>query len=102
MPTLTLSNPGTQTFYDGDAVNLSLTAHVSSNHGLSYSDINLPPGLVLTNGGLQGGTGTLTISGTLSSTADQGGPYSVTVTATDTNSLRRSIRPSPGKSSSRP
>ena len=87
VPTLTLSNPGVQTFYDGDAVNLSLTAHVSGDHGLSYSVTNLPPGLVLSNGGLQGGTGIVTISGILSSTADKGGPYSVTVTATDTNTF---------------
>ena len=87
VPTLTLSNPGTQTFFDGDAVNLSLTAQVSGNHGLSYSETNLPSGLSLSNGGQQGGMGHAVISGTISSNADQGGPYSVTVTATDTNTF---------------
>jgi hypothetical protein len=84
VPTLTLSNPGTQNFFDGDSVNLSLTAQNSYVHSLSYSGTNLPADLAVSNGGQQGGTGHAVISGTLSSTADQGGPFSVTVTATDT------------------
>jgi hypothetical protein len=84
VPTLTLSNPGTLTGYDGDSVNLSLTAQDSYVYSLSYSATNLPAGLSVSNGSQLGGTGHAILSGTLPSNADQGGPYSVTITATDT------------------
>ncbi len=87
VPSITLTNPGTQTSYDGDAINLSLTARNSALHTLSYSEANLPAGLSVSAGTFSGGVGSAIISGTISSNADQGGPYSVTITATDTTTL---------------
>jgi hypothetical protein len=85
VPTFTLSNPGTQLGYDGDAVNMSLTAHNSSLHTLSYSATNLPAGLSVSAGTFSNGVGSAIISGTIASNADAPNPFSVTITATDTN-----------------
>ncbi len=87
VPSITLTNPGTQTSYDGDAINLSLTSRNSASHAMSYFETNLPPGLSVGAGSYSAGTGHAIISGTISSNADQGGPYSVTITATDTTTL---------------
>ncbi len=87
VPSITLTNPGTQTSYDGDAINLSLTSRNSASNAMSYSETNLPPGLSVGAGSYSAGTGHAIISGTISSNADQGGPYSVTITATDTTTL---------------
>ena len=64
---------------DGQIVSLNVSGSFSdSDNGdsLAYSAINLPSGL-----SINASTGV--ISGTLSSNASQGGPYSVTITATD-------------------
>ena len=87
VPSITLTNPGTQTSYDGDAINLSLTSRNSASNAMSYSETNLPPGLSVGAGSYSAGTGHAIISGTISSNADQGEPYSVTITATDTTTL---------------
>jgi hypothetical protein len=67
---------GDQTNLDGDAVSLSFAAHYHGTGTLSYSATGLPPGLSIN-------TSTGLVSGTLTNTADAGGPYTVTVTATD-------------------
>ena len=75
---VSLSSPGNQSNYDGDTVTLQLGAGDKTGVPLSFSASNLPPGLSIDpNGGL--------ISGTISSTADTGSPYTVTVTAADTH-----------------
>ncbi len=77
---VSLPQPGDQTNLDGDAVSLSLAADYHGTGTLAYAADGLPPGLAIdANTGL--------VAGTIANTADAGGPYSVTVTATDgTNS----------------
>ncbi len=75
-PSVTLSNPGATFNYDGDPVNLSVTAVDSDNNPVTFGASSLPAGL-----GIDSGTGV--ISGTIASNADASGPYSATVTATD-------------------
>jgi Putative Ig domain len=59
----------------GDTVSLQITCTDSAGQALTYSGTGLPPGLVVSSGGLI--TGTPTTAGT----------YSVTVTATDTSGI---------------
>jgi hypothetical protein len=75
-PLVILSNPGPQNNADGDSVSVALSAQDARQQTLSYSAAGLPPGLSIN--ALTG-----VISGTLSSTADNGSPYQVTVTASD-------------------
>ncbi len=70
-----LANPGPQSSVDGQAVSLALQGHDADGDAVSYAATGLPPGLSINAAGV--------ISGTLSSTADQGGPYQVQVSATD-------------------
>ncbi len=73
-----LQNPGDQGSLDGDSVSLQLTAGDANNAALTYSASGLPSGLSInSSNGL--------ISGTIAGNADTNGPYSVTVTATDSN-----------------
>jgi cyclophilin family peptidyl-prolyl cis-trans isomerase len=75
-PAVTVTNPGTQTNLDGDAVNLQIAATDASGGTLSYGATGLPSGLTVNStSGL--------ISGTLTTTAHTGSPYTVVVTATD-------------------
>jgi hypothetical protein len=74
-PVVTLASPNNQTSYDGDTVSVPLAATDSLSNALTYTDSGLPSGLSVNSGGV--------ITGTLASNADQGGPYTVTVTATD-------------------
>jgi VCBS repeat-containing protein len=64
---------------DSEVVNLNISSYFSdpdTSDALTFSGTNLPPGLSLDlNTGL--------ISGTLDADASTGGPYSVTITATD-------------------
>jgi hypothetical protein len=69
-----VANPGDQTNNDGDVVSLQVGVTDSFGDPLAYSATSLPSGL-----SINGGTGV--ISGTIAPTADLGGPYSVTVTA---------------------
>lgn len=71
---VSLTNPGNQSSYDGDSVRLTLSATDALGNALTYSASNLPSGLSLVSG---------IIVGTVASTADQHGPFSVSVTATD-------------------
>jgi cyclophilin family peptidyl-prolyl cis-trans isomerase len=77
---VTLPSPGTQTPKDGDVVSLQLNGSDSSGSTLTYSITGgtLPPGLSLA-------PSTGLISGTVGSAADDGSPYTTTITATDTS-----------------
>jgi uncharacterized repeat protein (TIGR01451 family) len=69
-------NPGNQGNTEGDHVSLQVDASDGSGGTLSYGASGLPAGLSIN-------TTTGAISGTISAGAAQGGPYTVTVTATD-------------------
>jgi hypothetical protein len=71
-----LANPGSQNSVDGDAVSLALQGHDADGGGVTYSATGLPSGLSVNSS-------TGVIAGTLSSSADQNGPYFVTATASD-------------------
>jgi Putative Ig domain len=71
-----LPSPGDQTNSDGDAVSVSAAAIDVAGNAVTYAADNLPIGLSINSS-------TGTISGTIDSSADIAGPYSVTVTATD-------------------
>lgn len=73
---VSLAGPSAQSNYDGDTVSLPLTASDALGNPLSFSATNLPAGL-----SIDGSTGI--ISGAIASNADAGGPYTVTVSATD-------------------
>jgi hypothetical protein len=68
-------NPGDQQNADGDSVILPINAGENDGTPVTYSAVGLPPGLSINSAG--------NIVGTISSTADVGSPYSVTVSATD-------------------
>lgn len=75
---LGLTNPGSQSNVNGDAVSLQLQANDVDGDLLTYGLANgssLPPGLTLTSTGL--------ITGPLGPNADAKSPYTVTVTADD-------------------
>ena len=72
---LSLSNPGNQVSVDGQA-ELPLQVNDAYGDSLTFSSVGLPPGLTLDSS-------TGVIAGTLSSTADAGSAYLVTVMATD-------------------
>jgi hypothetical protein len=83
--TLYLPTPADQTNFDGDSVSLSLAANYHGSGTLTYSVTGLPTGLSINSS-------TGLVSGTVGSTADTGGPYSVTVTVTDgTNTASQSF-----------
>ena len=67
-----------QTDQDGDSVLLNLSTNFSDPEGepLTFTSTNLPPGL-----SIDPNTGV--VSGTIDTSASQGGPYNVTVTAED-------------------
>jgi hypothetical protein len=71
-------SPGNQQNFDGDQVSLAISANDSAGGTLGYSATGLP-------GGLSIDSGTGTISGTIATNADANGPYTVTITASDTN-----------------
>jgi hypothetical protein len=73
---LALANPGDQNNNEGDTVSVQLTAQGGLSSPYTFSATDLPPGLTLN---AQSGL----ISGTVSYGDATGGPYSVTVTATD-------------------
>jgi predicted outer membrane repeat protein len=74
-PTVTFYNPGDQSNFDNDTVYLGPAAYENAGHTLTYSATNLPTGLSINStSGL--------ISGTLTN-ASLNGPYTVTLTATD-------------------
>jgi hypothetical protein len=74
--TVSVYNPGDQSNYGGDLVNVSISASDSDNDTLTYSATGLPPGLVI-------GAASGVISGTIANNAASSNPYVVTVTATD-------------------
>jgi hypothetical protein len=75
-PSVTVVNPGRQSNYDGDSVDMAITASTTTGHPLTYSATGLPAGLSINfNTGV--------ISGALAATADLYGPYTATVTADD-------------------
>jgi large repetitive protein len=75
-PAVTLVNPGPQSSTEGQAVSLAVPATDATGGTLSYSATGLPPGL-----GIDPDSGV--ISGAAAAGAAAGGPYTVTVTATD-------------------
>lgn len=72
-----LTNPGDQINTEGDTVSLQLSATDANKLSLTYADSGLPPGLSISSSGL--------ISGKVSSGDSANGPYTVTVSATDSN-----------------
>jgi VCBS repeat-containing protein len=68
-----------QTNLDNNTVSLTIASNFSDPEGdvLTFSATGLPPGLTIDSSG--------TISGTIDTSASQGGPYTVTVTADDGN-----------------
>ncbi len=74
--TVSLTSPGSQSNVTGDSVSLSLSATDSASNPLVYGATGLPAGLTIN-------PVTGVISGILLTGADVGGPFSVTVTATD-------------------
>jgi hypothetical protein len=78
-PTVTLTNPGDQSNYDGDAVTLNFSASdTATSHALTYSVASgaLPSGLSLNPNNGQ-------ITGTIAMGDSAESPYSINVTATD-------------------
>jgi hypothetical protein len=73
---LGVTNPGNPNNADSDVVSLPIQASDADHDTLTYSASGLPPGLSINSS-------TGLISGTLSSTADSGSPYAVTVSAAD-------------------
>jgi hypothetical protein len=71
-----LENPGDQTNIPGDSVDLTFTAADGAGGSPTYSATGLPAGLSINSG-------TGEISGTVSTSALSGTPYSVTVTEAD-------------------
>jgi len=71
---LTLTNPGDQSNNEGDSVSLQLSA--TGGSGLSYGASGLPSGLTINSS-------TGLISGTVSTGDAANGPYTVTVSASD-------------------
>jgi cyanophycinase-like exopeptidase len=74
-PRVTLTAPPDQSSVEGDSVSLQVAAS-EPGATLTYSGDSLPPGLSINSG-------TGLISGTVAAGASAGGPYTVTVTATD-------------------
>jgi hypothetical protein len=74
---VTLTSPGDQTKSEGDNVSLQLSASDSNNSALTYQASGLPSGLSINSS-------TGLISGTVASGDSANGPYTVTVSATDT------------------
>jgi hypothetical protein len=74
---LILQNPGSQYNLDSESVSVALTVSALSGHTVTYGALGLPAGLSINSS-------SGVISGTLAADADEDGPYSVTVTATDT------------------
>ena len=73
---VTLTNPGNQTSYDRDTVNLALIASDATSGTLAYSATGLPAGLSIS-------ASTGVISGTMKSWADIHSPVTATFTAGD-------------------
>jgi hypothetical protein len=74
-----LNNPGNQSSQEGATVALDIVASDADGDPLSFSAINLPPGLSIT--GIT--PTTAVISGTIANGAATGSPYNVTVTVSD-------------------
>ena len=72
-----VTNPGTQTTTEGNTVSLQIVAVDPDDTALNYTATGLPLGLSI-------GASTGLITGKVVSTFTQHGPYSVTVTASDT------------------
>jgi hypothetical protein len=75
-----VTSPGDQTSHENDVINLPVQATDAEGDTLQYSATNLPPGL-----SIDPSSGV--ISGTIQSGAASGGPYTVTVIATDTSTI---------------
>ena len=73
-----VTNPGAKTNTEGNTVSLQIVANNSDGSSLTYSAAGLPPGLSINST-----TGLIT--GTVGTTFSQHGPYSVTVSATNTS-----------------
>jgi hypothetical protein len=73
---VTLINPGDQTNTEGDTVSLQLSATDANNSTLTYQASGLPAGLSIN-------TSTGVIAGTVAADAGTDTPYTVTVSATD-------------------
>ena len=71
---LLVNTPGDQTNYDGDVVSLPITTSDNLGDVLAFGATGLPSGLSINSA-------SGVISGTVAPTADSGGPYTVTVTA---------------------
>jgi hypothetical protein len=74
-PAPTVTPIADQSNTDGAAINLNVAPSFSDDDALTYTATGLPAGLTISGAGV--------ISGTLPANASTGGPYTVTVTATD-------------------
>ncbi len=83
-----------QSSIDGGSVTLNVSGNFSDPDAgdlLTFSASSLPPGLSINST-------TGIISGTINNNASVGGPYSVTITATDIAGVQRRLRHSHGQS----
>jgi putative Ig domain-containing protein len=71
-----VTNPGAQASFEGEAVSLPIVASDEDGDTLTFSVVGLP-------GGLSINSGTGVISGTITTGAQTGSPYTVQVTASD-------------------
>lgn len=71
-----VTNPGPRSNGEGDSINLQVTATDPESDPISYTAAGLPPGLTI-----DPGTGAIT--GTITSGAHAGSPYTATVSASD-------------------
>ncbi len=76
VPSVTLENPGNQTNYDGDEVNLALSVTDTTGTKPTFTGDGLPDGLTLN-------PDTGKITGPLSTTAHTGSVYTTVITAKD-------------------
>ena len=76
---VTLTDPGDQSGVEGVPVSLQMQAADTEGYALTYAATGLPTGLSIDSAGL--------FTGTPAAGAAAGGPYQVTVTATDANGV---------------
>jgi hypothetical protein len=84
VPSITVMTPPSLTNFDGDNTALTFMVMDTAGNPMTYSFANLPPGITPGSQSGFGDFGSVGVAGTIASTADQQGPYSVTLTATDT------------------
>ncbi len=81
-PHVVLTNPGDQTNGAGESVSLPISAFDQDGDTVTFQAANLPKGLSIDSDG--------TIHGTIDAQADSNSPYTVTITATDSEGFSAS------------